>query len=133
MDDDWDPNVLLNTRDACRIYGDEKMTIFALVDEIDFSFLSQWRWSPKWSRGGRKVYLRRNVQIGPRATRIQRNLFLHQAVMERMGIKPPDEHHVLIDHRNGDSLDCRRANIRWATHKTNRHNIHGKHFWEALL
>lgn len=146
MTDDWDPNVIMTeAAKPCRIYGDDKGEIFALVDAIDYQWLVQWRWSPKWSRGNRKVYLRRNVQttIAKQWTdpetglairnRVQRTLFLHTAVAERAGILPPSEYHVLLDHRNGNGLDCRRTNIRWVTKQQNRINIfgsHAVHMWE---
>lgn len=146
MTDDWDPNVIMaEAAQPCRIYGDDSGELFALVDAQDYQWLVQWRWSPKWSRGNRKVYLRRNVQesiaelgkdpdTGRRIrNRVQRTLFLHTAVAERAGILPPSEYHVLLDHRNGDGLDCRRENIRWVTRQQNRINIfgsHAVHMWE---
>lgn len=146
MTDDWDPNVVLaEAAQPCRIYGDDRGEIFALVDVEDYQWLVQWRWSPKWSRGDRKVYLRRNVQesikdhgkdpdSGVRLrTRVQRTLFLHTAVAQRAGIRPPSDSHVLLDHRNGDGLDCRRANLRWVTNQQNRINVfgsHAVHMWE---
>lgn len=42
-------------------------------------------------------------------------MYLHREIM-----KPPKG--LLVDHKNGDSLDNRRANLRLATHSQNIHN-----------
>lgn len=122
--DDWDPTPAPH---EFRIYGDDNGSIFAAVDEEDWHHLIQWLWSPKWSRGGRKVYLRRNSQVGKgRTERTRKTIFLHQAVMERKGDIPPSPLHTIIDHRNSDGLDCRRQNLRWATHSMNSLNRDGR-------
>lgn len=127
MTDDWDPNVIFGqVIEPCRIYGDDKGEIYALVDQEDYQWAVQWRWSPKWSRGNRKVYLRRVLHEGTRQFRTQRTLFLHSAIMKRTGILPPSPEHCIVDHRNGNGLDCRRNNLRWATHTMNARNINGK-------
>lgn len=126
--EDWPRPEILFAEDhsPCRIYGDDRETLWALVDRADYQFLIQWRWSPKFSRGAKKFYLRRNVQVGIKSCRVQKTLFLHTAVMQRMGCIPPTEKHILVDHINGDGLDCRRANLRWATHSMNRRNVKGR-------
>ena len=135
---EWHPSRVFAEPEPCRIYGDDKGELFALVDAIDYQWVVQWQWSPKWSRGGRKVYLRRNVQetiadhgvcpeTGMRIrTRTQRTLFLHTAIMGRMGIEPPTPLHTIVDHRDSDGLNCRRDNLRWATPSMNAKNINGK-------
>lgn len=123
MTDDWDPNVVLADIDAPgRIYGDDKGELVALVSAVDYQWALQWRWSPKWSRGGRKVYLRRNVQIGPRATRVQKTLFLHQAIIARTGLIPPSPEHTLVEHLDGDGMNCQRENLCWITPSGNAHS-----------
>ncbi len=89
----------------------------------------QWRWSPKWSRGGTKVYLRRVAHLttqpdeyvdGRRIRyRLQQTVWLHREILLRKGDLPPSPAHIIADHENGDELDCRRSNLRWATHEMN--------------
>ena len=122
---------MLATPEPCRIYA-PCGELFALVDEIDFAWASQWRWSAKWSRGGTKVYLRRVAHLttqpddyvdGRRVRyRLQQTIWLHREIILRKGDVPPSPAHTLVDHENGDELDCRRENLRWATPAMNRAN-----------
>ena len=75
----------------------------ALVDDGDFEWLSQWKWTYK--NGG---YAYRS--IGSKG-----HIFLHRAIM-----KSPKN--LEIDHINGNGLDNRRSNLRFATHKQNIRN-----------
>lgn len=117
----------------CRIYGPDG-ELFALVDEIDYAWAAQWRWSPKWSSTGAQVYMRRvsHQQTGSDLwedgvrvvrARVQRTIWLHRAILiERMGVVPPTPQHVLVDHEDRDGLNCQRFNLSWATHKSNSAN-----------
>lgn len=119
--DMWDPNTWVFPKREYRVYGDDRASVWAIVDEVDYAWLVQWKWATKPSREGKKIYLYRTVTQRP----TKHSLFMHVAIMERTGKKPPSEHHVVVDHRNGNSLDCRRENLRWATRSMNRRNLHG--------
>jgi hypothetical protein len=45
---------------------------------------------------------------------------------ERRGIERPTTEHTMVDHIDCDSLNCLRANLRWATPRMNRHNRYGQ-------
>lgn len=72
---------------------------FALVDDADFEWLNQWSWC--YNKG----YAVRNKK--PRS-------------MARLLLDAPAS--MQVDHKNGDSLDNRRENIRLATQAENQHN-----------
>lgn len=137
MRDPFDPNTVpgmgVVPLEPCEIYGSDDLSIFAIVDGEDYQYLAQWKWSPKFSRGDKKFYLRRNAQVthqkefwcehmGRVRNRTQRTLFLHQAVMALKGDAPPTPDHKVIDHIDGDSMNNRRSNLRWATVAENNTN-----------
>jgi hypothetical protein len=94
-----------------------------VVDQEDYAYLMQWRWSFKTSRWrwGAKVYARRSVRLrddaAPKGGRGGRNvsIYMHRVILtERMGLAPPSATHE-GDHIDVDSLNNTRANLRWST------------------
>jgi HNH endonuclease/AP2 domain-containing protein len=77
---------------------------FAIVDDEDFAFLSQW----KWQYSGRYA-----VRTGPRPSR--KNIWMHRLI-----INPPEG--LEVDHINRNRLDNRRCNLRVVTHSFNIQN-----------
>jgi len=85
--------------------------IWCLVDEDDYNWLIKFNWNWAWhDKTPWKHYAKLNVGVA-RST-----IYLHRLVMIKHD--PRTElfratHHV--DHINGQSLDNRKANLRWVT------------------
>jgi len=98
--------------------------MFALVDDEDFARLSAFKWRAVEGRCGcfyasRSIPTLRNGRKGQSSREMQRDVL------------DPDfkvSGRTKADHRNGDTLDNQRGNLRWATNVVNRLNsrIHGR-------
>lgn len=125
--DPFDPRTWGPTPDSYRIYlSDHDDSLFALVDAVDYEWASRHLWSFCQARMGRssqlrKYYARRTCNVGGRRATV----FLHKEVLLRAVGPHPRPEFTIGDHRNGDSLDCRRSNLRWATPSMNRRNLYG--------
>lgn len=127
MLDFFDPNTWQPSDHEHRIYGDSNAAIWAVVDDVDYQYLVRWHWNVLWSASG-KPYLRRTHTIYKSGVCVKDlTVYLHVAVMQRVGTMPATRAHKLIDHRDGDSLNCRRSNLRWATYVMNGKNRNGSH------
>ena len=93
---------------------------FAKVDDIDFSRLEKYRWCAAWDPRGRTFYAKRTVylvDIG--GHRRFPTIKLHREIL---GVTDPK---ILVDHRNHDTLDCQRHNLRPCTSSQNQANRRG--------
>lgn len=149
--DDFDPRTWAPDHHEYRIYLTDDLELYAVVDAVDYSPLVRVRWSSlgsKWKNGQKKNYARRNAHetLGPEGEkyespitgklvrnlqRIQRTIFLHHEVARLAGNNPPDplEYPGIVwrlDHRDGNELNCRRKNLRWATQAFNVANKNGR-------
>lgn len=79
---------------------------FAIVDDADFEWANQWKWYAQQTQP-RRFYAARRV-----GTKI---LLLHRELLAA----PPE---VEVDHWNGNSLNCKRENLRPATSQQNSQN-----------
>ncbi|WP_257164651.1 HNH endonuclease [Bradyrhizobium sp. SRS-191] len=132
--------VAINTRDLAtpldlehtpwrRILLSVREDVWTLVDAEDHAWLSQHTWNV-WHGGARgrwKRYAKRNVGADRATVR------MHREIMKRA--EPRSErfmatHHV--DHINGNALDNRRANLRWATPRQNAANRQVRAFVPSL-
>lgn len=84
---------------------------FATVDESDFHWLSQWKWSVKIDKSGLLYARRHKLVTDPDFTRCK--ISMHRALI---GSDLP------IDHRDGNGLNNQRANLRIATRFQNKCN-----------
>lgn len=84
----------------------------ALIDDEDYQYLVQWRWTFKVSSGkyNRNVYACRNTTNGSRERKIK--IMLHNVVLER-SVGPRPGPGYTAHHKNGVSLDNRRSNLEW--------------------
>ena len=94
-------------------------SIRALVDVVDYDELSEFVWNV-WHGGGRnawQIYAKRNVGV-TRAT-----VRMHRVIMIAADPQPDEfiASHV-VDHINRQTLDNRRANLRWLTSRANVFN-----------
>lgn len=123
MVDFWDPNnwPLYNAGHEWRIYANARASVWSIVDEDDYLFFNGHLWHALNTKG--KSYLARS--IGPRHAR--NLLYLHREIMKRSGVIPPSNYHVLVDHINGNSMDNRKENLRWATVLENNRNVFGSY------
>lgn len=122
--DPFDPKTWDTNTHEYRIYGDDNASVYAVVDRADYLWAVEWKWSPKVSRGGKKVYLRRVGHEGSRESRTCATIWLHIEIMRRKGTRKPTPQHTIVCHRDSDGLNCRRQNLHWATPATNaRYNV----------
>ena len=83
-----------------------------VVDDEDYEWLSQWKWAAfVQQRGG--VYATRGETRGDK----RKTFYMHREIL---GLKHGDKR--MGDHRDGNTLDNRRANLRIATASQNSWN-----------
>lgn len=82
---------------------------YAIVDASDYEFLSQWKWHAHLSGRSKTFYAIRNVYLGKIAPGqySKKALKMHRLLMKAR----PSQ---LVDHINGNGLDNRRKNLRFA-------------------
>lgn len=119
-----DPNFIDFLLPERRIYGSaHNEDVFAVVDDEDYHWLVRWAWRVDTKRkrnGAFKQYFRR--VLGNTGV----TLYMHVEILKRTGLVPPSRQHVLVDHIDGDTFNCRRSNLRWATYSMNSHNLYGR-------
>ena len=82
---------------------------FALVDDRDFEYLNQW----KWSFDGRYATRSKHIRLDKNEYK-SKKIYLHRLLV--------DKSYGVIDHINLDSLDNRRSNLRVTTVSANIRN-----------
>lgn len=88
------------------------------LDWEDYQWAIQWRWGAVPNRQGTAYYVSRPTRVKGKPVRI----YLHKEVLKRSGLKPRTRHHKIGDHKDGDTLNNTRDNLRWATGSMNSRN-----------
>ena len=86
----------------------------AIVDDQDYDWLNQWKWSATWckSKGGKILWYAVRAE-GPR--RSVTHIYMHRAIAAKGST-------LRVDHRDGDGLNNQRHNLRLATASQNGAN-----------
>jgi hypothetical protein len=100
-----------------RIWLDVANDIYVVVSDEDYQWALQWKWQITWDRHKRKVYATRSTQEGG-YRRIK--YYMHKEILARKDILPPTKKHTMGDHGDGESRNCQRYNLSWATPSMNR-------------
>ena len=85
----------------------------AIVDADDYEWLNSWDWFAAWNAHTKSFYAVRNFTVSKNKRIILR---MHRVIL---GCEAPDEQG---DHRNGNTLDNRRKNLRKCTQPQNARN-----------
>jgi hypothetical protein len=79
--------------------------LFAIVDESDYGWVNHWRWNAHWGNG----YIYAGRKSG------EHTILMHRAIVAAQDGQ-------VVDHRNHDTLDNRRENIRVCSQTQNLYN-----------
>ena len=86
---------------------------YAIVDNIDYEWLSEYRWYCCWSPHKKTYYAQASVKIDGK----YKSVFMHRLILNVPQGKQ-------TDHKNGKGYDNRRKNIKICTASENQHNQH---------
>lgn len=105
------------------------------IDEVDYKWAVNLLWRLKISRHRsrgktQKIYV---VTNRPRPRASDSAVFLHKEICFRAHGAPPSPRHTIADHCDGDTMNNRRSNLRWATHKENTDNRYGAYALQLRL
>lgn len=90
---------------------------FTLVDDGDFEKFNKVKWYATWDCNNKNFYARRS---GPRdKNRKQHPVMLHRIIL---GLNDPN---IKVDHKNRETLDNRKQNLRICTNSQNSANRKG--------
>lgn len=107
---------------SCVIWIHPDAGLFVLVSEEDYQWAIQWRWHPTPNQSGSKFYATRVTTLTRKPKRKDIKIYLHKEILKRMGVRRRSKKHFMGDHKNGNSLDCQRDNLRYATNSMNNKN-----------
>lgn len=112
--------------ELCQIWLSD--TMYCVVDPIDFEWAKRWKWHATANSTGKKFYATRMTTVPGVKPRKQVKVYLHKEILKRTpGKYKPNADCSIGDHDDGDSLNCRRDNLFWATLRTNNTAHRYKH------
>ena len=117
--DPFDPRVVFDRRPAPRQIPLSWPGVCATVDDLDFDWLNKVSWQVHRNPFGKR-YAQATLRTGGRKVAV----YMHRLVACQVAL-PPTTDHSIVDHLDGDSLNNRRSNLRWATPSQNSANRHG--------
>ena len=88
---------------------------FSIVDDEDFERFGCFKWIASFNRATKSFYAIRSFQVGG----VKKQIILHRAIL---GLTDPK---VFGDHKNHDTLDNRKSNLRSVTQQQNNSNKRG--------
>jgi HNH endonuclease/AP2 domain len=91
----------------------------AIVDDGAYEHLMQWKWFAHWSEESYSYYACRNTRIGEGKRNLVR---MHREVMT---LYEGDHPGMEVDHKDHNTLNNTRSNLRWVTHSENVKNRYG--------
>jgi len=106
------PKILPHPTDATLALVPLTKGHFAVISAVDVPEVGRYRWAAKET--ATTVYAFRYL----RGSKPRKHQYLHILIGEMMGLSLSAE----VDHRNRNGLDCRRSNLRDATHAQNACN-----------
>lgn len=127
--DVWDPNnwdAIFADEDKHehRIYLNDRCTEWVVVDEVDYQWALRWCWCVRRDPSG-TIYARRAIGENANGMRLRTyTKYLHVEIKKRCRHRRPSPRHYIVAHRDGDSTNCRRKNLRWSTHGMNLTDRH---------
>jgi hypothetical protein len=88
--------------------------IFAIVDDEDYYWLSQWNWNAVSIKN--KLYVKRSKKKGILKSGIKYEVFLHRVIMKCT------DSNLVVDHIDNNPLNNQKSNLRICTKAENNRN-----------